>query len=345
MKMFNLFLITVLSCLTNLSAAQIERSYFEVEDNIELEGFFHMPLDTNLIKGVVLVVGGSGFTKGGFGGPAGLAKKLADSGYISFEWNKRGLRTNQSFTSVEMSKIYESADIDNIYSDAVGAMDHVTGIYPNLPLYVVGGSEGSIITTLLAESFPDKIKAAASFGTVVSHFVDTLTHQISDELVTNTFSYDNDHNGKMDIDEIKYAMSKDKKVKSLFVQLRKSYIDLDLSYDKKISKDELSFAIGDKFLINSPGYFMKTSGLPDSYLTSMFRLIPLYNRVQNIHIPVAFFQGEDDWNTPVDKVMELELVTKVYKMKNFLFRYYPNTAHKPSDKMLNDIIRYLNIHN
>ena len=318
----------------------IERVSFSSSGNINLEGFFYYPEKIDNAKSLIIVIGGSGHTSGGFGGPSKASSLFANNGHISFEWNKRGIKSNEELTDINIdNSIYETATIDNIFLDASAALNFAHNLYPNLPVFVLGGSEGSIVTTLLAENYPHLITAAASFGTVVNSFIDTMFFQASDGINKSLFSYDADNDERISKDEFNSALAGWRKFQDLVSDANMSFDKIDFFKDGYIERNEIERMVTNHSLLTS-GYMMESSGLPDSYLRSMYSILPLYNRIQNIEIPFSFFHGTSDWNTPVDKVMQLELITKALNLDNFNFHYYTGLGHAPSSQMFINILEF-----
>lgn len=340
MRSLSPFLLVLFLIFFSLEAFALDRVYIETFDKIKIEGFFHYPENIDEAKSLIIVIGGSSYTKGGFGGPARFAKAFAEQGHIGFEWNKRGLRTNDELNVVTCNREeYEGANLDNLVLDAEVALIFAHNRYPHLPVYVVGGSEGSIVTTLLAEKYPKIISAAATFGTVVNSFIDYVLYQMNDNISEEFFKFDQDDNQVISEAEFNRACSESKAFADLIEEIGIDFETIDFFKDGVIERNEIKRMLANYSLFK-PGYMLQTSGMPDSYFASIYSITPLYNRIQNITIPVGFFHGSDDWATPVDKMLQLEIVAKTLKLDNFSFRYYTGVGHAPSDEMAIDILKF-----
>ena len=98
--MKKLIILAAVSVFTiNVFGATTYRLTIASIDSIQLDSFIYFP-ESVQPKAVVLVIGGSGLTHAGFGGPSKFAKAFGDSGFISVEWNKRGLITNADLTDI-----------------------------------------------------------------------------------------------------------------------------------------------------------------------------------------------------------------------------------------------------
>lgn len=324
------------------AAEPLRFSYTSSDPSIPLEGFIYEPVDPTNARGVVLVIGGSGFTKGGFGGPSKFARALSDQGYIAFEWNKRGIVSNADLTDTQKDfAIYNTATLDNILLDAEASFALLRNSYPGKDLYVIGGSEGSIVTTHLAEKFDSQIRAVAVFGVVVTHFVQVVEKQITDLVLEKYWNdYDQDQDNFLSPSEFS-AIPRDHEDWGYLANM--GFSSIDVSRDQKISRDEAAKATMQFYLLdknNRDEYWLESSGIASGYFESIFSVAPLTIRSENINIPVHVLQGEDDWNTPAKYVYQLENVTKIRQQNNFTYKYYAGVGHSPSGEMLQDILQY-----
>lgn len=339
MKNSFLLLLLVFSC--RAFAIDAQRTMVDSVDNIKLDTFVYLPTDLSNAKGIVLSIGGSGFTKGGHGGPARFSKVFAERGFIGVEWNKRGILTSPTLDSTTIDfPVYNSATIENIFIDASKVLEFAIKSHPGIPVFVVGGSEGSVTTTLLAEYYGSQIRAVATFGNVVMPFVQTSSMQITDLFLKDAWSKI-DENGDDTVSEaeLKIYKPEDEEFNFLPNALFKS---VDLSNDGSITRDEMSAFVVNYFVNEHPNvnYWYESSGVANRYLESMFRLAPLTVRAYNISIPVFMAQGEIDWNTPAKNVYEFQIQCKATKRTNFTFKYYSKVGHAPSPEMLEDFISY-----
>ena len=336
-----IFALNILVFSISTYATEVKRLLIPSVDGIHLDSFEYLPDNPSLARGVILVIGGSGFTHAGFGGPARFATSFSQKGYFGIEWNKRGIVTNTELkdTSLDVT-IYNTAIIENIFKDASQVLTFVKSRYPGLPIFVLGGSEGSVTTTLLAEHFPTDIKAAATFGNVVMPFIQTSSMQITDLfLKENWKSLDINVDDKVTAEELSTFKSTDEEFTFL---ANANFSKADLSNDGFISFKEMSAFIVNHFVNEHPNsnYWLDSSGVANGYLASMYKLAPLTYRANNITIPVFMAQGEDDWNTPVQDVYEFQIQCKALNKNNFTFKYYAGVGHAPSNDMFNDFLNY-----
>lgn len=335
---FTAFLLIV-SC--RAFAIDTQRTMVDSVDNLKLDTFVYLPADLSNAKGIVLSIGGSGVTKAGHGGPSRFSKIFAERGFIGIEWNKRGILTSPAIDSTTIDfSIYNSATIENIFIDASRVLEFAIKSYPGIPVFVVGGSEGSVTTTLLAEYFGNQIRAVATFGNVVMPFVQTSSMQITDLFLKDAWSKI-DENGDDTVSEAELKNYKPLDQEYSFLPNAK-FQSIDLSNDGSVTRDEMSAFVVNYFVNEHPNenFWYESSGVANRYLESMFRLAPLTVRAYNISIPVFMAQGEIDWNTPAKNVYEFQIQCKATKKTNFTFKYYPNVGHAPSPEMLEDFISY-----
>lgn len=322
-------------------ASDVKRLKIKSVDNIKIDTFIYLPDDLAKAKGIVLTIGGSGFTKAGFGGPANFSQMFAANDFIALEWNKRGILTSQNVDSTTLDKtVYESATIENIVVDASKVLEFARKTYPHLPVFIVGGSEGSVTTTLLAEYYPNDIKAVATFGNVVTPFIQLVNMQITDILFKEIWS-DLDANKDQVVSPAELSGFKTAVEEFQFIA-KLDFAKVDVTSDGTVAREELA-----KFLVNyiinenpNKNYSYESSGVPPNYLNSIFRIAPLTYRAYNISIPVFIAQGEDDWNTPTKYVYEFQTQCKTSKLQNFTFKYYAKVGHAPSKEMFSDFLSY-----
>lgn len=334
------FLFTVLSSCF-VFASNLNRVLVSSTDNIKLDTFVYNPSNETVPKGVILAIGGSGFTRAGFGGPSSFCRGFSANGFVAIDWNKRGIITSNDLksTSVDFS-VYNSATIENIFLDAASILEYAVKTYPHLPIFVVGGSEGSVTTTLLAQYYGKSIRAVATFGNVVMPFVQTASMQITDLfLKENWKKFDLDQNNEVTPSEYSGFKTEDEEFKFF---MKTPFTMIDRSEDGIITFDEMSAFIVDYFVNEHPNknYWYDSSGVANQYLESMYRLEPLTTRAYDISIPVFVAQGEIDWNTPAKNVYELEIQLKTTKKNNFRFKYYSKVGHAPSPEMFNDFLTF-----
>jgi pimeloyl-ACP methyl ester carboxylesterase len=312
------------------------------QEGVTLEGFLYKP-QANAPKGVVMVIGGSGYTSGGFGGPAKFGMALAQNGFIGFEWNKRGLTSNKELNDVQLNyDLYKTATISNLILDAEAALDLLKTKFPTLPLFVIGGSEGSVVTTSLAQRNPDKIKAISTFGTVIPHFVEIVTSQANhDFLVTNgAFK-------KCDLDEIDSYTEKElncfAKTHDDLGFLEGQFQKIDFNSDGRIDRNELLSGISDYLLLeisNPDEYWFEKSKVPPGFFKEMFKIKPLFNRVDEIKVPTLFMHGDLDDRTPIQYAYRLKTQTRTKGYSHIQFKFYKGVGHGPSAQMAADFLKF-----
>ncbi len=323
------------------SAGEVKRLAIPTVDNIKIDTFVYLPDNLKDAKGIILTIGGSGLTRGGFGGPANFSQLSAANNFIGVEWNKRGITTSTKVDSAAVDfAIYNTATIENIVVDGGSVLEYMRKAYPHLPVFVLGGSEGSVTTTLLAEYFPKDIKAVATFGNVIMPFVQTTSMQITDVYLKKMWP-DLDANKDQSLSPSEISTYKPKSA-DLHLPLQIDFAKADLSADGALSFDEMAMYLVNYFMNENPNpnYWYETSGVAGKYLDSMFRTPPLTSRAYNISIPVFIAQGEDDWNTPAKDVYQFQVQCKTSRLNNFSFKYYAKVGHAPSKEMFSDFLSY-----
>lgn len=327
----------ILACSLTSHAERIQIPTFDRQ--IKLDGFISNPEPSRPAPhGVLFAIGGSGYTHGGFGGPSRMAKLSAENGFIGIEWNKRGIETDADLKNVSVNdKIYRTATLENLVLDSEAVLEFAKRRYPGLPIFVVGGSEGSMVTSRLAQLHPKEIRALANFGTVAWPFIRILGKQIMDNSVRSAWAQlDLDKDQELSKSEFS-AEAFGKQTSDLF---NVPFEKMDISGNGRISWAEM-----ERYLVNyfvnenpDPDYWLKTSQVPD--LKSLIRMPSLFERAANIVQPYLLLQGEDDELTPVGQVYELEVFAKAMGLRNLEFKYFANTGHAPSETMMREILTF-----
>lgn len=334
------FVLVLFFAIPQANAAQINRQLVaSLDAPIQLDTFIYTP-DFAAPKGVVLAVGGSGFTRAGFGGPSTLAKYASSLGYIAIEWNKRGLTTNSAVNDVQKDlSVYRTATFDRILVDAESILAFSKRTFPGMPIYIVGGSEGSAVTSRLAEFHPTEIRAIATFGTLVSPFVEIISKQLSDQIVAPNWK-NLDANGDQVISEKEFEKIKGKDGWDFLTPF--AFKELDVTGDNAISYNELERFIVNYFVNEHPDqdFWLNSSGVATGWIESMFRIPSLFERAKNIRIPYIVLHGESDDKAPIKYVYEFESFTKHLKYENFRFKYHAGVGHGPNEKMFSEILEF-----
>lgn len=152
---FQIVLFLIYSISSFAQDCQPERVALQSSDpQIQLDGFSYAPPVSP--KGIALVLGGSGFSKAGFGGPSKLACLLSKNGLLSFEWNKRGIVTHHDFLDISIDKEqYGKATVSQRALDLQSVINQLSLEHKELKIHLVGGSEGgSVITNLDSHYLP-----------------------------------------------------------------------------------------------------------------------------------------------------------------------------------------------
>lgn len=330
---------------SNLERVVIGNGY---KVDFPLDAFVYKPQDPSIkIKGVMITIGGSGFTKGGFGGPSRFSKGSTEYGFIGFEWNKRGITTNETLTTIEINEeIYKTATLRKIYEDAEAALKFIGERYPKLPIYIVGGSEGSVITTLLAEFHKNEIAGISAFGVVVPAFIEIMVHQLGNQIVHKRWhEFDKNLDGYLDIDEFKTLELMDNESLVNWIMFKEyGFKNIDVTGDNLASKEELLRVVTDYLVADQGGehqtMWMETSGIAPGYFQSIFGISSLYRRIKSIEVPTLFMHGEEDILTPVKYVYRLNTVVNTFNLKNVNFKYYAGVGHAPGPQMFEDCIKF-----
>lgn len=318
-----------------------KRETFLSPDGVTLEGFLFEPIESESAKGIILSIGGSGISNGGFGGPAAFCRFAQANSFIAFEWNKRGIRSNSALTDTILNRAeYDSTTIDKLLIDAQSALSFIVSKFPNLPVFVFGGSEGSYVTTLLAQSRPQDIRAIATFGTGIAPFIEIIEHQITDQLLG---TYCKENNIQPDHQFSFQDLSLIAKANEDFLPIISALFPHLESQAKSFSLAEVKNAMTKYWLLDVPNrdeVWFSTSASPKGYFEAMIRVPSMFDRIEKYGGPTLILQGVLDESAPVQYAYQFETVCKLRELNNYFFKFYSDAGHAPNKDMIVEALSF-----
>jgi pimeloyl-ACP methyl ester carboxylesterase len=320
---------------------EASRVTFSSKGSARLEGFLYEPTNGKPSKGIILSVGGSGFSRGGFGGPAAFSRYAQSNSFTTFEWNKRGIQSNVSLTDIKVNRPeYDLTTIDTLVDDAEAALSYMQSKFPNLPVFVFGGSEGSYVTTLLAQRVPKNVSGIASFGTGIAPFIEVIEHQLAGQFLASYCKERNYHfDHKFSLDELNSIA----KANEDFLPIVSVLFPSEGEHSKKFSAVEIKNEATKYWLLDVPNrdeYWFNTSASPKGFFESMVGVPSMFDRLEKIPIPTLILHGTLDESAPVQYAYQLQTVCRLRKLNNFIFKFYPNAGHAPTLEMIDDGIKF-----
>ena len=316
---------------------EFAREIFNSIDGALLEGFLYEPINGQPAKGIILSIGGSGFSQGGFGGPAAFSRYAQSNSFAAFEWNKRGIRSNSTLTDITVDRSeYNLTTIETLVNDAESALLYVGSKFPNLPVFVFGGSEGSYVTTLLAQKRPKEVCAIATFGTGIAPFIEVIEHQLAGQFLA---TYCKENNFQFDHQFSFHELNLMAKVNDDFLPIINSLFPNEDAQSKMFSAAEIKNAVTKYWLLDVPNrdeYWFNTSASPKDFFESMIKVPSMFDRLEKNSRPTLILHGALDDSAPVQYAYQLQTVCKLIKLNNYFFKFYANAGHAPNPEMISD---------
>lgn len=314
---------------------EFPRETFNSNEGIQLEGFLYKPINEDTAKGIILSIGGSGFSRGGFGGPAAFSRYAQSNGFVAFEWNKRGVRSNSSLTDISVNRSeYDSTTMETLVDDAELALVCVSSKFPKLPVFAFGGSEGSYVTTLLAQRRPKDVFGIATFGTGIAPFIEVIEHQVAGHFLANYCKENNLHfDHQFSLDDLN-SIAKSNEDFLPIINLLFPNEDAEL---KTVSLAEIRNIVTKYWLLDVPNrdeYWFNTSATPKGFFESIIQIPSMFDRLEKISSPTLIMHGALDDSAPVQYAYQLQTVCKLRKLNNYFFKFFANAGHAPTPEMI-----------
>lgn len=317
------------------------RKIFRSNGETQLEGFLYEISNGRPAQGVILSVGGSGFSRGGFGGPAAFSRYAQSNAFVAFEWNKRGVHSNQALTDITVNRSeYDSTTIDTLVDDAEAALLYMCSKFPNLPVFLFGGSEGSYVTTLLAQRRPKEVAGIATFGTGIAPFIEVIEHQLAGQFLASYCKEKNFHfDHQFCLDELNSIA----KVNEDFLPVVRSLFPPEEVQSKTFSALEIKSEMTRYWLLEVPNrddYWFNTSASPKGFFESMVKVPCMFDRLEKITVPSLILHGALDESAPIQYAYQLQIISKLRKLNNYFFKFYPKAGHAPTQEMISDGVSF-----
>ena len=249
---------------------------------------------------------------------ADVSAALRKQGFAVLRYNKRSyqwketLKTDPDFLKSETFLNFTKNALKYFYDDAAAFVDFAAGKFPGR-VYLLGHSEGTSIALRLADA-DARIAGTALVGFMAQSLDVAMFEQTVYRPMRLYARLDADRSAFLDAKEL---AGSDKINASLRAQLPV----LDLDKDGKISRGEFMAGNYSNLLFD-----MNPS------MQAYRRQEAEYKRPAEIlraaKFDVAFFQGEQDNQTPAYGVRAVQLLNEaVWKKTNLHFRYFPGLGH------------------
>ena len=327
-------------CTTSAFAAEKEIQV-TAADGFALDGRLAYPDDAELDKlsRVIVLLHGSGpqsmdedLTAVTRGGKSNLFfKTLSDAlvakGLSVLRYNKRSyqsqlaIKADGAFAQSESFKAYAANPLKYFIDDAAAAVAHARKLCPAAKIYLLGHSQGAAIALWLTREV-ENIAGVALIGFANPPLESLLLEQVVYRYLPLFDKADANRDGFLDKEE---QAGPDPVKTSIRAQM--SLIDQDV--DGKLSRAE--------FMAGNYSNLLFADMLGSAYRQEEARRPRLSDIVKTLDIPVVFFQGQWDNQTPAYYAMAVQLANRaVWKKDNLSFHFFPKLGHAldPRDEYL-----------
>lgn len=325
MKLISTFLLLLL---LSAHASAVEIIKFTLFDGETVEGKLSLPPGVNDIKELVIYIHGTGpgtYDKKRKAGGVEfnyfdlIRQEFRDRGIAFFTYSKRGVETGDTpplYEKVDREKykkVLPSIEVKDI-ATFIGVLRKDKRL-KKAKIVLLGWSEGTIISSLVADDKKNKISALFLAGYANDNLFDIIKWQNSggSSMVNIRSFFDTNHDNQITREEYE---SDAKPAASFRTQAfgGAKFEQIDVNKDNVINAADFGLlnkaryeAIlaaverkDDDWIWNN--YFHVTTG----WLKEHFELEANKIRLLRTNIPIYIFHGEDDANTPVEGVFDLQ---------------------------------------
>jgi pimeloyl-ACP methyl ester carboxylesterase len=248
-----------------------------------------------------------------------LGQELARQGWATLRFDKRAWVVSQRLSEdpqFTQHPVFQNAIADpygTLLKDAQSAVETARQEFPGVPVYLLGHSEGAYFALQVAYEDPDIAGVA-----LIGFYFTTSSVQLMEQVVhrgRGSFQgLDQDQDGALSTQEL---ASDGPFASALRAQLE----ILDLNGDTLISLSEFLAGQASNLLV-LPEIF------PSSYLVAEVQRPSPRKILEELTIPVLFFSGEWDNQTPAYQTRAVEIAERqVWKKGNRAFHYFPRAGH------------------
>jgi pimeloyl-ACP methyl ester carboxylesterase len=256
-------------------------------------------------------------------------------GFFSYEG--RGIRMGDApprYETIERAR-YDTSTLANKVEDALAAVRAVRA-QPELAgvrVLLLGASEGTLLAAQAAARAPDEIQGLALYGVMAENMRATFRYILSDGAFLAYRGYfDADQDGRITPAEFE-ADPRRFRAHALgdaaFEALDKDGDGLLLLPDLVAQAQPLLDAVAQENFELLDRWAQLAAGVstPKDWFRDHFAQPPLWDSLAPLDIPVGFFHGGRDTNTPIAAVQALEQQALAAGKSQFLFEYFSKADH------------------
>ena len=232
--------------------------------------------------------------------------------------------------------VYNTSTLDNKVKDALSAIA-VLRQQPgckDVPLLLIGASEGTLLATETASRQPDQIAGLVLYGVMATGLRETFEYMMSDGAFMQLCdAFDTNRDGK--ITEKEYEADARKFRKNNGLQ-NTSFSELDPDKDELITvadmrifkKPIIDATLNDDFdTLRAWSHTGAALAVPENWFEDHFAHETMWTFLSVLDIPVGCFHGVKDLNAPVSAVRALEEKAKQAGKDKVEFHYFKYAEH------------------
>lgn len=263
--------------------------------------------------------------------------RLAAEGLGFFSYEGRGIRMGDGlprFETIE-PEVFNTGTLDNKVRDILSAIAAVRGQpgLENVPVFLMGASEGTLLAAEAAARAPDQVQALILYGVLASNMRENFRYIMSDgAFLVYRQRFDTDGDGS--ITQAEFEADPHKYRERALRNAPFTAFDRDqngqftLDEMKQVTKLYLDAIDNENFAVLQA--WAKTSAavaVPDEWFADHFAHPPISEFLLKLDIPVGCFHGSLDTNTPIAAVRELEAKAREAGKTRFEFHYFDDLDH------------------
>jgi len=266
--------------------------------------------------------------------------ELNSRGVALFTYNKRGVTMGDqppSYDKVDREKF--RAVVPRKEVDDLAVIVDQLKADPSLrdaKVALLGASEGTVIASMCAEAYPDKIDAILLFGYAHENMYDIIAWQHSGHASMLNLNpvFDTDDNKKISKEEYESDDEKAVTYRKRVMQDVKFEL-LDRIKDGDLTADDfaMTLKVRHKILMhhlatgNEDWIWKHYFRISIPWLREHFALEPNKSRLIRLDLPIYIFHGDLDPNVPVDGVYDLERRFEALGKTNLTAFVFENHEH------------------
>jgi len=319
---------------------------FSTHDGYEMFGKLSLPTSDGRHPVVIYVQTAEGMTvdmkrRNGRGGTFNYfdlyREKLAEMNVGFFSYEGRGVRMGDQpprFEKIEWD-VYNTSTLDNKVRDVLSAV-RIVQKQPGVDasqIFLMGASEGTLLAAEAASRAPKEIKGLILYGVLTSTMRETFKYIVSDGgFLAYLGFFDTDKDGK--ISKAEYEADPKKYREVVFKNAPFEAFDRDgdgfftvedMRVRSKLYLDAVdneNYEILNAWAKNSAGV-----ATPKDWFKDHFAHAPIWTFLSQLDMPVGFFHGSLDTNTPIAGVRRLEEQARKAGKSKMEFHYFPDLDH------------------